>query len=1027
MKNTKRALLTSLLSLLLCCSMLIGTTFAWFTDEVKSANNIITAGNLDVELDYWDGDSWETVQSTDKLFSGQLWEPGHTEVVYLKLSNAGTLALKYQLGINIVSETAGTNVAGDTFKLSDYIYMGVVEGIEPKFDSRELAISEAQKPDADKGIISNGYTKSGKMNANQADLYLAVVVYMPTSVGNVANYKTGTAAPTINLGINLFATQQMAEDDSFGPDYDEDAWNDGMQVYNAQDLQTALNNGETNIVLMDDIVAEEPIVIPAAPVTYSLRSNPAVIIDLNGKTITTAYNEETQKHKYAIDNYGNLIIKGGIIEARGIYNREGATMTVNGTKIVNLDTNGGSCIWSYGGSVILNDATLIGYTGCVYSDGYLEINGGTYTCYAAILDDGTQLTPTYNIRSNGQLVINDGDFTSRHGLVAVKDSAVINGGTYTMTSIGVITSHVIYVWGTDAKVTVNGGTFNCDLRTAQANGSSMIYMNATGATASVYGGTFNLTPEKYVAEGYKAVQSNGKYVVVSGTIADENVVATPDELKVALSGAADAGSGDNTIYLTGDIDLTGTTWTSISVDGYNGAGIITIEGNGATIKGLTAPLFAGGFAGKSGIVIKNLTIADSNIVSTSGLGGGAFIDTADSMQIITLENCHVVNSTVTGERTGGLIGWCSGYAKLNDGPVKTYVTISNCSVVDSTVIGAGSAGAIAGHPGASDYTYTTIENCVVKNVNVVSNDDGSWRTGAIVGTANNGHVVINNVTVEDVTLTQDGVTAGDTLLYGRFVPSGTGTLVIDGASVLSAATTEALKAAIEAGQEEIYLPAGNYTLPSVNNGDVTISGTKDTVITVNKPNYTGSDVTFNGVTIKGSGYATGVQHVNTVTYNDATIIGEMCLYGEKVVFNSCTFELNGQYIWTYGAKEVEFINCTFNTTGKAILIYNEGAGASKVTVKGCTFNATAGAKAGAIANQNCAAIEIDNHQNSGTGTAHVLVTEGNTYSDFFSGEWRIKNFVSGNAVTVNGVEYTSIAIDGKTMTIDANKNVTVNP
>ena len=222
------------------------------------------------------------------------------------------------------------------------------------------------------------------------------------------------------------------------------------------------------------------------------------------------------------------------------------------------------------------------------------------------------------------------------------------------------------------------------------------------------------------------------------------------------------------------------------------------------------------------------------------------------------------------------------------------------------------------------------------------------------------------------------------------------------------------------------LADGNYTMPSVSNQNVTINGTEDTVITVGKPNLGGSNVTFNGVTVNGSGYSTGVQHVNTVTYNDATINGEMCLYGEKVVFNNCTFNLaSGQYIWTYGAKNVEFNNCTFNTAGKAILIYNEGAGASHVTVKNCTFNATEGAKAGAIANQNCAAIEIDNFQSSGTGAAHVLVAEGNTYNSFFSGEWRIKNALQGNAITVNGVAYTQIAIDGHLMTIDADKNVTV--
>lgn len=240
------------------------------------------------------------------------------------------------------------------------------------------------------------------------------------------------------------------------------------------------------------------------------------------------------------------------------------------------------------------------------------------------------------------------------------------------------------------------------------------------------------------------------------------------------------------------------------------------------------------------------------------------------------------------------------------------------------------------------------------------------------------------------------------------------------------ADNNGLKEAFSNGLTNVTLADGNYTLPAVSNSDVTITGTEDTVITVNKPAFHGSDVTLNGVTVKGSGYATGIQHVNTVTYNDATIVGEMCLYGEKVVFNNCTFELNGQYIWTYGAKEVEFNNCTFNTTGKAILVYNEGAGASKVTVKGCTFNATAGAKAGAIANQNCAAIEIDNFQSNGTGAAHVVIAEGNTFDSNFSGEWRIKNYVAGNAITVNGTEYTQIAVDGKLMTIDADKNVTVN-
>ena len=245
---------------------------------------------------------------------------------------------------------------------------------------------------------------------------------------------------------------------------------------------------------------------------------------------------------------------------------------------------------------------------------------------------------------------------------------------------------------------------------------------------------------------------------------------------------------------------------------------------------------------------------------------------------------------------------------------------------------------------------------------------------------------------------------------------------IDGVAYVSQAAE--LNAAIAAGATNLSLAAGAYSMPSIGK-DVTISGAADAVLTINKPNLTGSSVvTLNGVTVKGSGYSTGMQHCNKVIYNNVKVIGEMCLYGNEVQFNECDFELaGGQYIWTYGAAKASFVGCDFQTAGKAILIYNEGAGASDVTVSGCEFFATAGAKAGAIANQNCAAIEIDNYAKM----AHKLTTSGNTYEggEKFSGEWRIKNYVADAPVTVNGVEYTQIAIDGKLMTKNAQNEVTV--
>ena len=93
-KTTKKALILSALSLLLCVSMLIGTTFAWFTDSVSSANNIIKSGNLDIELAYWDGSEWQDVTNVSDILSEDLYEPGYVQVAYLRLKNAGSLALK---------------------------------------------------------------------------------------------------------------------------------------------------------------------------------------------------------------------------------------------------------------------------------------------------------------------------------------------------------------------------------------------------------------------------------------------------------------------------------------------------------------------------------------------------------------------------------------------------------------------------------------------------------------------------------------------------------------------------------------------------------------------------------------------------------------------------------------------------------------------------------------------------------------------------------------------------------------------
>jgi hypothetical protein len=218
------------------------------------------------------------------------------------------------------------------------------------------------------------------------------------------------------------------------------------------------------------------------------------------------------------------------------------------------------------------------------------------------------------------------------------------------------------------------------------------------------------------------------------------------------------------IVLTQNIELAaGETWTPLTLAAYGGTvRNIVIDGQGHTIKGLNAPLFEGGFAGKSGIVIENLTIADSDVVSTNTLGSGAFIENCDSMTTIVLKDCHLVDSTVTGgsgSRTGGLLGRTCGYNNVSDGPVKSYITIEDCSVINCDITCDGSVGGLYGHAGNNPWTYSTVKNCTVKDCKLNSTDDGGWRVGVVVGTANVGEMTIENITESGNTLTQPGKTA----------------------------------------------------------------------------------------------------------------------------------------------------------------------------------------------------------------------------------------------------------------------------
>lgn len=178
-----------------------------------------------MELEYsHDMVKWQAANENTHMFKDDtLWEPGHTEVVYLRVKNAGNLALKYNIATNSYDMERGKNAAGDLFYIDQYLKIGTAQP-DTAFANREAAIAaiaDTEKTIAKETPISNDWTV---LKAGEKSAPTAVVLYMPTTVGNEANNVQSWRKPSLKgLGLVVNATQATVESDSFDNTYDENA------------------------------------------------------------------------------------------------------------------------------------------------------------------------------------------------------------------------------------------------------------------------------------------------------------------------------------------------------------------------------------------------------------------------------------------------------------------------------------------------------------------------------------------------------------------------------------------------------------------------------------------------------------------------------------------------------------------------------------------------------------------------------------------------------------------------------------
>ena len=543
--TTKRSLLASVFALVLCVAMLVGSTFAWFTDTATTGVNKITSGKLDVKLSYAKGKNcteWAEVKNTTKLFDDSaLWEPGHTEVAYLKVENAGNLALKYQLSVNVANEVSGTNVNGKSFNLSDYIKMGVVENRSTPFADRNAARTAV----TDAGNIAT-YTKTGSIAANDTNAqYVALVVYMPETVGNEANY--GTKAPSIDLGVKLVATQHTEESDSFGNDYDKDAAYPIIAVADvAQSGDTVLKDNETaptvTATIPQDSTAASALTLTvdkaATPGSIqvvtgtSAVSSSISLADQDGKAVTAAAGKfftldmQLEKNANVIGFYhydtplNKVASKDAVKAANDTYYYDAATGILTFSTddfspftvvISNSDFNGGSGTKESPYLIATGEQALK----VEYSKGYFKLVNDI-----VVTDEVYMSGKTYVWDLNGhsiKLEYADGVKPNNGSVLSIggkKSSLTINdsseaqtgaviGSDKTITSPRAIVTSAVRV-NNYGKLTINGGHFY-----GMSDGTSCIFVltsisSGSKATVVINGGKFETVSP-----------SNGTYYVLN--------------------------------------------------------------------------------------------------------------------------------------------------------------------------------------------------------------------------------------------------------------------------------------------------------------------------------------------------------------------------------------------------------------------------------------------------------------------------------------------------------------------------------
>ena len=370
-KSTKRALLTSTLAILMCVAMLIGTTFAWFTDTASTAVNKIQAGNLKVDIIGENSEAHVDTLNFTKAAGAEegeqlLWEPGCRYLTEgFRITNKGNLALKWKAQVN-----KGTTAANEgNFDLLDVIDFYLVTSKD--VDDMGTALDEF----------------SGKLKKSETSGAYYIKGVMKTTAGN--DYQDLTLD---GITITVVATQDTVENDSFNDQYDKDAQ---YPITSFADLKAAVEwNGKYNVT--EDLDPDASLIIKNAVVT----------LNATGKTIANTkdiYNAETYDWSMiSVRGWmGNLTITGGTFAAKE-----------NDCFVIDVRD---------GGYLAIEDGKFIGNVNALYVEkGTAVINGGFFDIQQKLT--GSTLEAQYKTLLNCQ----DANYNAGRAKIIVKGGTFVN-------------------------------------------------------------------------------------------------------------------------------------------------------------------------------------------------------------------------------------------------------------------------------------------------------------------------------------------------------------------------------------------------------------------------------------------------------------------------------------------------------------------------------------------------------------------------------------------------------------------------